>query len=355
MLSSGHRRHSSQGFTIVEVLVAIAIIGILMALLLPAVQQSREAARNTACKNNLRQIALAIHNYHDTHKTLPPGYIASEAQNMSASERSHWSWGAMILPQLEQAAIYQQLQPGGSALHDQLATPVGLSALTTPIVMFACPSDPSGPALNNFHGAMSDNPSDPAAPWYDRRVTSDGSDRIAIAKSNYAMIGCSSISTTPLVDFQPYGPATGVGFQNSSVKLADVTDGTSNTLLVGERAFRRDDLTIGAANALGFSSEVNTQSTSAGIKAAGMSVLGIANHGINWTADNRIHQGRGFHSNHVGGANFALCDGSVRFISENIHHNNATVPSSDLRDGKWIDSTYERLCGKSDGQEIGEF
>ena len=261
----------------------------------------------------------------------------------------------MILPQLEQAALYQQLQPGGSALHDQLATPVGLSALTTPIVMFACPSDPSGTALNNFHGAMSDNPSDPAAPWYDRRVTSDGSDRIAIAKSNYAMIGCSSISTTPLVDFQPYGPATGVGFQNSSVKLADVTDGTSNTLLVGERAFRRDDLTIGAANALGFSSEVNTQSTSAGIKAAGMSVLGIANHGINWTADNRIHQGRGFHSNHVGGANFALCDGSVRFISENIHHNNATVPSSDLRDGKWIDSTYERLCGKSDGQEIGEF
>ena len=263
MQNSGHRPHQFQGFTIVEVLVAIAIIGILLALLLPAVQQSREAARNTKCKNNLRQIALAMQNYHDTHKVLPPGYIASQPQDMLASERSHWSWGAMILPQLEQSSLFQQLQPGKSKLHEQLATPTGLSALTTPIVVFVCPSDASGTALNNFNAALSDNPSDPAAPWYDRRVTSDGSDRIAIAKSNYAMVGCSSISTTPIVDFKLYGPATGVAYQNSDVSLADITDGTSNTLLVGERAFRRDDLNIGAANALGFSSEVNTQSTSA--------------------------------------------------------------------------------------------
>jgi len=355
MQNSRSRAYQFQGFTIVEVLVTIAIIGLLLALLLPAVQQSREVARNAACRNKLRQISLAIQNYHDIHKVLPPGYIASRPQDMTASERSHWSWGAMILPQLEQTSLYQNLQPGTSKLHEQLATPAGLKALTTPIDVFVCPSDDSGTALNAFNATLSDNPSDPAASWYDRRLTSDGSDRIAIAKSNYAMIGCSSISTTPIVDSKPYGPATGVAYQNSNVSLADITDGTSNTLLVGERAFRRDDLNIGAANALGFSSEVNTQSTSAGIKAAGMCVLGIANHGINWTADNRIHQTRGFHSSHTGGANFALCDGSVRFVSENIHHNNATVPSSDLRDGKWIDSTYERLCGKSDGQEVGEF
>lgn len=344
----------ARGFSLIEVLVVLFVIGLLVALLLPAVQQSRSAARRSECMNHLKQIGLAMHNYHDAHRTLPPGYITNFPEDVNATERSHWGWGAMLLPYLDQAPLYQQLQPGDKALHEQLATSDGLKALTTPLSIFVCTED-RGPKMNNFNEAISDNPSDPAAPWYNRFVTSDGTDRIAIAKSNYVMVACSSFSTTPPVDPKPYGPATGVGFQNSSVSFADVTDGTSNTLLVGERSFRHDDLTIGAANALGFSSQVNAPGSSSGIKTAGMCVLGIANHGINWVSDNRIHQTRGFHSTHVGGAHFLLCDGSVRFISENIDYNNSVAPSSTARDGAWIDSTFERLCGKSDGQAIGEF
>src|SRR6187431_767815 len=92
-----------RGFTLIELLVVIAIIGVLVSLLLPAVQQAREAARRSQCKNNLKQIGLAMHNYHDVHNTLPPGYITGVPQNINASEISHWSWGAFVLPQIDQA------------------------------------------------------------------------------------------------------------------------------------------------------------------------------------------------------------------------------------------------------------
>ncbi len=349
----------SRGFTLIELLVVIAIIAILIALLLPAVQQAREAARRTQCKNNLKQIGLAIHNYIDVHNTLPPGYIATvppgawnTAAMMNISEFTHWSWGAFILPYLEQAPLYSTLNVGNVSMAQNLLTPVGLQALQTPLPAFVCPSDP-GPALNDFNETKADDPANANAAWYNRFVTSNGSDRIAIAKSNYIMSACSSVSTTPPV-WPQYGPFTGVAGLNSRVLLRDITDGTSNTILVGERSYRFDDLNVGAGNALGFSSSVCTQSTSAGIKGAGMCVLGLAYNGINWSANNRVHQPRGFHSNHVGGAQFVLCDGSVRFISENIDYNGRTIPGA-LTNGAWIDSTFEALIGKSDGLVIGEF
>lgn len=350
----------SSGFTLVELLVVIAIIGVLVSLLLPAVQAAREAARRMQCSNNLKQIGLAIHNYHDTHKTLPSGYITDipvgtqpgTAAMMSITQLSHWSWGALILPFIEQASLHAQLNVGSVPLHVNLATPAGRAALTTPLAAFVCPSDP-GPALNNFNQAMADNPADANAAWYNRFVTSNGTDRIAIAKSNYVMSACSSVSTTPPV-WPQYGPATGVGWLNSNCGLRDVIDGTSNTILVGERAFRFDNLNVGAGNALGFSSTVCTPGTSAGIKAAGMCVLGLAYNGINWSANNRVHQPRGFHSTHPGGAQFVFTDGSVQFLSENIDYNGRTIPGT-LINGAWIDSTYERLIGKSDGQVVGQF
>lgn len=135
--------------------------------------------------------------------------------------------------------------------------------------------------------------------------------------------------------------------------MTEVSDGTSNTVMIGERSFRFHNLNVGAGNALGFSSTVCTPGTSAGIKAAGTCVLGLAYNGINWSATNRVHQSRGFHSNHVGGAQFVLADGSVHFVSQNIDYNFTTVPGT-LTNGAWIDSTYERLIGKSDGQPLGE-
>ena len=348
---AGHRR----GFTLIELLVVIAIIAILIALLLPAVQQAREAARRTQCKNNLKQMGLALHNYHDTHNTFPPGYITRFPQDKSATEQSHWGWGVYLLPGIDQAPLYNLLQPGTLSLHANLATPAGLSALQTPLAAFVCPSD-TGPSLNDFNETKNFNPADANAPWYNRFVTSNGTDRISIAKSNYVASACSSVSTTPPAYTPDYGPATGTFWQNSKCRIADITDGTSNTILIGERAYRFDNVNAGAANALGFSSTICTSGTSAGIKAAGMNVLGLGYNGINWSANNQVHQPRAYNSNHVGGAHFVMGDGAVRFISENIDYNFVTIPgAAPMINGGWIDSTFERLIGKNDGQVVGEF
>ena len=339
------------GFTLVELLVVIAIIGILIALLLPAVQAAREAARRSQCSNNLKQIGLAIHNYADAHRTLPSGFISNFPDDITILERSNWSWGALILPHLEQAPLHDMLQVGMRSLDANLLTAAGLAALQTPLGAFVCPSDTGSP-LNNFTETMADTPSDPNAVNYRRVVTSNGTNLISIAKSNYVGVACSSVSTTPPVDPVPYGPPTGVLFQNSATTFSDILDGTSNTLAVGERCFRVHDLNVGAATALGFSAEItNYSSRNRSISGA----LGIPYNGINYTTTNRVHQTRGFHSYHPGGAQFVLCDGSARFISDTIDYNFSTVPTLTLRDGAWVDSLLERLCAKADGQPVGEY
>ena len=334
----------AKAFTLVELLVVIAIIGILIALLLPAVQAAREAARRSQCSNNLKQLVLATHNYADAHKTFPSGFITDFPNDPTILERSNWGWGALISPYVEQETLHTELDVGPRPLHTNLLTTGGLAALQTALQAFMCPSD-VGSELNNFAGTSSTGEN------YSKYVTGDGSDRISIAKSNYVGVMCSSNSTTPSVDPAPYGPPTGVLFQNSAVAFRDITDGTSNTLMLGERSFRVYDLDVGAANALGFSAEVSGYSSR---NRAQLGVLGIPYWGINQTVVNRDHQNRAFHSLHPGGAQFALCDGSVRFISENIDFKGSTNAGTHPF-GAWVDSTLERLCAKSDGDPVGEF
>ncbi|NLF69368.1 MAG: DUF1559 domain-containing protein [Candidatus Anammoximicrobium sp.] len=341
------------GFTLVELLVVIAIIGILVALLLPAIQAAREAARRSQCVNNLKQLAVGCHNYADTYRSFPSGYITNfpaPAQE-GTLEQSIWSWGAMLLPFIEQAPLFSQLDVGNRTLHANLATADTRAALQTPLPTFVCPSD-SGPDLNNFSEAHADNPADTNAPHYRKYVTSNGTDIISIAKSNYIGVACSSVSTTPPVNASSYGPPTGVFYQNSGTQFRDVTDGTSQTFMFGERSFRSYNLNVGAANALGFSPQVSGYTSR---NRSILGALGIPYYGINWTLTNRVHQTRGFHSQHPGGVQFALCDGSVRFVSENIDYNYRTVPSSTLKNGAWVDSLLERLCAKGDGQPISSF
>jgi prepilin-type N-terminal cleavage/methylation domain-containing protein len=340
-----------RGFTLIELLVVIAIIAVLIALLLPAVQQAREAARRSQCKNNLKQIGLAMHNYHETFKTFPPGFISKTppTANANSIERSMYSWGAFILPYIDQAPLYNQLQVGNVLLETNLSNG-NLGALQTPLPVFRCASD-VGPAMNNFDDSKSDN-AGLNANQYNAHVTSNGSDRIPIALSNYVMVANPSDSTTPMVYAAQYGPPLGIGSINSMVTMAKITDGSSNVLMAGERAWKFNDLTIGAANALGFSSEVDASGSN--MRTAALCALGIGYDGINYSATNRVHQRRGFSSNHVGGCHFVMCDGSVRFISQNIDYAKLTV-SVPPYPASFITTTFARLLSRDDGQPIGEF
>jgi prepilin-type N-terminal cleavage/methylation domain-containing protein len=355
------RVHSrgQRGFTLIELLVVIAIIAVLIALLLPAVQQAREAARRSQCKNNIKQLGLAFHNYHDVYNTLPPAWVSANYQ-VATGETTIWSWGAYLLPYLDQAPLYNTVAPGIRRIDQNLALGgVNAAALTTPLPVFACPSDP-GPALNNFDGSLGATSTQTTEFGTYNRYVTNGSANVAIAKSNYVVNADTGDSNTPAVLAANYGPPLGVAWADSKVGLRDITDGTSNTILVGERAFRIKQLNIGAGNALGFA-----PATSVGAYAnlqcrSCLAVIGIPYWGINQTVTNLEHQSRAYSSNHVGGAHFLMGDGGVRFISENIDHKPGTIagaapPLSDHSGVAFIDSTFERLLGRNDGQVVGEF
>jgi prepilin-type N-terminal cleavage/methylation domain-containing protein len=130
------------GFTLIELLVVIAIIAILIALLLPAVQQAREAARRTQCKNNLKQLGLGLHNYHDVFGTLPPGWV-----DQNNNRASNWGWAVYILPQIDQAALYATLDVGNGSLGLALEDVTKLAPMLNTYPAFRCPSD-TAPNVN---------------------------------------------------------------------------------------------------------------------------------------------------------------------------------------------------------------
>ena len=283
-------------FTLVELLVVIAIIGILVGLLLPAVQAAREAARRTQCTNNLKQIGLSFHNYHDTYPSskLPPGSYDQATSN------SGWAWGTFLLPFMEQEALYDDLQPG---IKDALDT--GQAALlATVLTTFKCPSD-IAPDVN------------------DRRTHNS----LSIGTSNYAgSAGTDNVVTTGEPS-APTTPNTGVLYQQSNLGLRDITDGTAYTLLVGERCWQLHDGT-------------DHRKHNASIWGA------TDNDALNWDvcmhSAEVINQGDAdndsFSSLHPGGAQFVFADGSVHFLNQNL----ATET--------WVD-----LSNRKDGDPVGKF
>lgn len=306
-----------RGFTLIELLVVIAIIAVLIALLLPAVQQAREAARRTQCRNNLKQLALAVHNYAESYGKFPMAFESSTPNLQSGGNQvGYWSWGTRLLPFVDQGPAYNTFNVGSYKLQDALQTTAGNKVATTPLAIFSCPSDAASP-VNGFSKSIS------GTEWYDRRLSNGTSDTIEGAKSNYVMSAETSVSTTPIIDQgvggtpTNYGPANGVGWQNSNCDFKDITDGTSNTILLGERAYKVGTLNIGAGNAFGFCGTNNNQAgSSQGVKTNCTAVVGLCYNGINVTNFNPDHQARGYSSNHAGGAFFALADGSVRFLRD---------------------------------------
>lgn len=359
------KANARRGFTLIELLVVIAIIGVLVALLLPAVQQAREAARRTQCKNNLKQIGLALHNYHDVTNLFPPGWVSASYQPPTgaagAGELTIWSWGAFLMPYIDQAPLYNTLSPGTRRIDQNLALGgATAAALTTPIPAFICPSDTAPGKLNTFDGTLGTAAQTADFNTYNRYST-NGTANVAIALSNYVLVADVGDSITPSVIESLYGPPLGMGWNDSRVGIRDMTDGTSNQLVVGERAFQLKGLYIGAGNVLGFApataggTYANAQCRSC------LAVVGIPYWGLNQTVVAPTHQSRGFSSNHVGGVHFVLGDGSVRFVSDNIDHKPNTIGTAPATTGgghggaTYIDSLLERLMARNDGQVTSDF
>jgi prepilin-type N-terminal cleavage/methylation domain-containing protein len=200
----------NRGFTLVELLVVIAIIGVLVALLLPAVQAAREAARRMKCGNNLKQIGLAIHNYHDVHLAFPPGHVVQKADPdyspTADTPIESWGWGAFLLPFVEQSALYNQAGISTGQILQNVIDPIAL----TPVAVYRCPTDPA-PAIgvNRLRDVN----------WALSNYKACHGHRIGALEINPVLEAMNGI-------FSKAG-----GKVNDTVRMKDVTDGLSNTIM----------------------------------------------------------------------------------------------------------------------------
>lgn len=271
MKSLSRNVNRKKGFTLIELLVVIAIIAILIALLLPAVQQAREAARRSTCKNNLKQIGLALHNYHGTHNILPYGYNTVPFPGCADGTADiRTGWGFFILPFIDQANLYQHCNDNGASdcpiWHTTTALiDTGGTGARAIIPVYNCPSDPMGGINTNLSSNI-------------------------FGKSNYKGVTLDATSASRT-------------FGTSAVKtrFRDVTDGLSNTIWVGEAS--TDGSYVGAVW-MGVISDVHDN-------------MANVNNSSTWKINGTDSDA--FNSMHTGGCHFLMGDGKVRFISENIN------------------------------------
>ncbi len=323
-----------RAFTLIELLVVIAIIAILIGLLLPAVQKVREAAANGKCKNNLKQIGLALHAYHDTNKQFPAGYVDGNTNSASTPDNDvgpGWGWASFLLPYVEQNSVYGKInfsQPVGSGVNAQVSQ--------TQLAVYQCPSDGNQQNVTIYDSSFSN----PIA---------------TVAHGNY--VGCNGwvecfgnaggnyqASSDGGAAEDGDGGRTGTGlagdglfYRNSKNTIANVTDGLSNTIIVGERCSAHSPTTWTGAVTGGRcpawmatqpwtppytppSSAPDTGNGTAYDNADWGEALvlahGNATHVPN--ADNPFFDPDTFWSMHPGGANFLFGDGSVHFLTSSI-------------------------------------
>ncbi len=283
------------GFTLVELLVVIAIIGILIALLLPAVQAAREAARRMNCSNNLKQIGLALHNYHSAHQVFPPGGITrlpvSNCELSGAETDAGPPWSVLIAPLLEDDTRAKQYDFRTSFASTHWATSAGNFAVQfQPNPKYHCPSDPN---------STSDSPN---TNYY--ACQGGGSTPL-----------CRASSDTGRVFFQ-----NGIFFNNSKLKVEHVTDGSSNVFLVGETKYcphkrcPTDAYTSWDTGLRVY--PAGTYSFPSGLCAA-MEQINSSKLDPTITYSANVCT-RTFGSKHPGGCHFAMADGSVHFLAETI-------------------------------------
>jgi prepilin-type N-terminal cleavage/methylation domain-containing protein/prepilin-type processing-associated H-X9-DG protein len=269
-LNGNRRSYFRRGFTLIELLVVIAIIAILIALLLPAVQQAREAARRTQCKNNLMQLGIAMHNYEMAFEIMPSGTVNLTGPIRNLEEGYHMSWLAQLLPAMEQASLFGMIN-----FNESVYAPANTAARTAPIATFQCPSDNRQSAGSSSYAGCF------------------GGDDVAIDMNNNGLL-----------------------FLNSGVGYHEIRDGASNTILAGEKIIP-----------MGFKDLGWMSGTMATLRNTGVAI------NTGWDIGGpRANRGgpiapqqapsdtatSGYSSQHTGGAQFVFADGSVRFLSENI-------------------------------------
>ena len=310
-----------RGFTLIELLVVIAIIAILIALLLPAVQQAREAARRASCKNNMKQIGLGLHNYHDTYRTFPFGFDERETL-----------WTATILPQVEQNNLHQTLiwSESGAGNWSANGSP-NEAACGTLIPVFRCPSMAVAEHVSSNSGI-------PGRVPISYRAVSGGnavSDDLSTIPSGH-----------PAIALELQTGLDGAFYGCSSTRIRDITDGTTNTVLIGENytdpTYVKDRQAMdfwqfGAPSTGGWDCRTGDRGGTEYSEGLGSTYWHL-NSRKRFPTLHGVIMELTFGSYHPGGAHFTMGDGSVRFINENINLN-----------------TLRALGSISGGEVLGEF
>jgi prepilin-type N-terminal cleavage/methylation domain-containing protein/prepilin-type processing-associated H-X9-DG protein len=307
-----HRRDCRRGFTLVELLVVIAIIGILMALLLPAIQAARESARRAQCKNNLKQLALGLNTYHEAMKTLP----YASAGDTSNSSSAGGVWTTFLLPYIEEIGLHKQID---FKLH---VKSLPSAIVQTLIPAFVCPTDASNTDAILDKRYATTNPSTAMGLWYTASMGPTAPDKClycpntSASPDNYCCqgnnFGTKATSSGAAPGGYDYPVSSGVGmFMRSkrSIPFVKVHDGLSHTFLLGETLPRQ------CAFISAFAVNFNVSSTTIPLNTfEDDTVLGNPVSGNNWWKTS------GFKSNHPGGAHISMCDGSVHFVNEDIDY-----------------------------------
>jgi prepilin-type N-terminal cleavage/methylation domain-containing protein len=282
------RKHA--GFTLIELLVVIAIISVLIALLLPAVQAAREGARRAGCQNNLKQIGLALHNYHSANDVFSIGYVAAPNANTNVTSPG-WGWATAILPALEQQVIYN-----AANLNLAIEVPDNATVRTTSLGVFVCPTD-------RFTGrfTMTDVNNQPIADAETNSYTGNFGRDVNIANNP--------------------GGGNGMFMRNLAFGVRDVTDGTGQTVLIGERGSLLTQVPwAGAINGGICRVTPGSPSQSTRTKTAPVEPLARADT-AGGTSTDLFFDPDDFYSPHPAGLYFLMGDGSVKFIKTSINAN----------------------------------